>query len=336
MRLALLALPLLLSTSLAQADDPAPKKPIQLDLPAPQVTATHLAEAWAKATGRRALVGPQASQVRVRVGQERSFSPERLHALCAHHDLVAVEDERSLAIYTLRSLASRQLPPPVLVKGAAALPALNRPTTLVWEVQHGGASAIFANLRGVMSRDPSRFGNVLYVQGPEKILVTELAGRLKTYQDLLAVLDRPGPAQVTGTTLALYELSAARWSALQRKSPLVLAAALEKLVGEKQATSLESARVVLSTGLNLHKTLRQGSVTMHVGVSLGEKELNVELQRIETGNEVSRLLSMARSSLDRPVAVSVSLASGSAPTQLVAVLIPIKEQAPAKPGPEQR
>lgn len=326
--LALLSLSLA-GVSPALADD-KPAQPVQLDLPAPQVTAGHLAQAWAKASGRRALVGPEAAKIQVRVGAERSFTPERLHALCGNHGLVAVEDERSLAVYTVRDLASRRLASPVLVKQDAPLPALNRPTTLVWEVRHGGASAIFANLRGVMSRDPSRFGTVLYVQGPEKILVTDLSRRLKTYQDLLGVLDQPGPARVTGTTLALYEVSAARWSSLQRKSPLVLAAALEKLAKDKQATSLESARVVLETGLNLHKTLRQGGVTMHLGVSLGEKELNVELQRIETGNEVSRLLSMARSSLDRPVAVSVSLASGSAPTQLVAVLIPIKEQAPTK------
>ena len=104
----------------------------------------------------------------------------------------------------------------------APLPRTNTYVSLSYRVRHGAGSAIYANLRGIMARDPSRAGNILYVQGPERLIITDFAPSVEAYRKLLRTLDQP----VGGQLVTLYQVPEARWEALKQQPNAAICAAL--------------------------------------------------------------------------------------------------------------
>ena len=66
--------------------------------------------------------------------------------------------------------------------------------TRVVQVRHGGGNAIFATLRGLLTRDPNRVGNLLYVQGSEQLVVCDFARNVRYYEQTIRALDQPAVA----------------------------------------------------------------------------------------------------------------------------------------------
>ncbi|HBP16449.1 MAG TPA: hypothetical protein DEA08_01480 [Planctomycetes bacterium] len=95
------------------------------------------------------------------------------------------------AVHT-RQVTTKATPPYKFVPGTD-LPDQEEMVTAVFQINNGAASTIFANLRGIMSRDPSRAGNILYVQGPELLIITDTTSKTSYYRRLIEALDVAGP-----------------------------------------------------------------------------------------------------------------------------------------------
>jgi general secretion pathway protein D len=91
-----------------------------------------------------------------------------------------------------RSIPTKAQPPYKFVDGKD-LPDHEEMVTAVFQIENGAASTIFANLRGIMSRDQSRAGNILYVQGPELLIITDTTSKVRYYDRLIEALDVAGP-----------------------------------------------------------------------------------------------------------------------------------------------
>jgi type II secretory pathway component GspD/PulD (secretin) len=66
--------------------------------------------------------------------------------------------------------------------------------TAVLQVVHGAANDIFASMRGLMTRDVERMGNVLYVRGPEIIVLVDYRKNVEFYTRLVRFFDVPNPS----------------------------------------------------------------------------------------------------------------------------------------------
>jgi general secretion pathway protein D len=73
------------------------------------------------------------------------------------------------------------------------LPDHDEVVTAVFQIQNGAASAIYANLRGILARDPTRGGNILYIMGPELLIITDATSNVRYYGRLITALDVAGP-----------------------------------------------------------------------------------------------------------------------------------------------
>lgn len=58
-------------------------------------------------------------------------------------------------------------------------------------VAHADPNAVFAAIRGCMSRDQRRLGNVLYLAGSNSVIVSDLASNVRFYRDLVREIEEP-------------------------------------------------------------------------------------------------------------------------------------------------
>lgn len=72
----------------------------------------------------------------------------------------------------------------------------NEIITAVIQIDHGAGSEIFQNLRGILNQDRSRAGEILYIRGPEVILVTDFAANVAYYRKIIKALDIRAPGQI--------------------------------------------------------------------------------------------------------------------------------------------
>lgn len=239
LRAALLALAL--TAPLAAQEKPDQPTETALTVPAGDLRVAELAEQWTKATGMPVTVDPQAGQVVIHFGAQTQIGREVLRSVLGFNDVVVVEDAAGLAFHHRRNLATRLPVNSPVISGQEA-PAGDQLLTAVHYVQHGAGGAIFATLRGLMARDTNRIGNLLYVSGPEALVISDLAPQVRYYQQLIEKLD-VAPA-TTSVTLRVLELPRARWTAL---SATARGAALAKaLASEPGVTELEAAMLDLT------------------------------------------------------------------------------------------
>lgn len=97
--------------------------------------------------------------------------------------------------------------------------------TAILEIQCGAASAIYANMRGIISGRYRRHPDLLYVQGPELIVVSGSAAEVRHYRALAESLDLPGPRRLLRTFPVSAEADAedmaqALQSALEPRQPV--------------------------------------------------------------------------------------------------------------------
>jgi hypothetical protein len=90
--------------------------------------------------------------------------------------------------------------------------------TTVMNVKNGAGNDIFATVRGLLVRDVNRIGNILYVRGPETIIIVDFAYNCSYYAKIIQSLDVPGAgmntrvfdlqhANVEDTLVALYPVA---------------------------------------------------------------------------------------------------------------------------------
>jgi len=321
----------------ALAQETKLEAPLELEVPAGegQVEVEDLVQAWARQTGRSAFVSPQIASLKVRLAVGgHSLTRAELLALLGDNEVLLVESAtRVRALHYREAQARVNSTQAKVYTEAQTLPALNAPVTLVYQVKNGAGSALYANLRGLMSRDPLRLGNILYIQGAERIIVFDLAPKVASYLALLRTLDQAifKPSQ----HVTIYEVPASTWSRLKATPGPEAAAALTKLAAEGKATLHDEARVhglrfSFSRGLrddkghDLHLSLSVSdpdSKSKRPGPSAPRLSMNLS-RRGQNGAEQTRQLQAEAPDPSLTTLLSAKLDSGERSTHLVVVLSP--------------
>jgi len=210
-----------------------------------KIPITFLLEAWGQASQRRVSYSPSVAglQLQLSVGVHELSRAEVLRVL-ARVDVTVLESEQDLFALGHRELSTKigTEVTPHYSGDDAVLPELNQAITWTCTIKHGAGSAIYANLRGILARDPTRAGNILYIQGPEKLILTDLAPRIRYYRGLIRALD---VKSVESQIVTLYRAPTKVWDALKTKPVAEIAKALR---ANEQAVRLEEVR---STGSDL-------------------------------------------------------------------------------------
>jgi type II secretory pathway component GspD/PulD (secretin) len=88
-----------------------------------------------------------------------------------------------------RNLNMHMAPPFPVVGNDEALPKREQVVTAFVPVKNGCGADIYANVRGLLTRDVNRVGNILYVRGPEVLIVVDLAKNVDYYREVIRRLD---------------------------------------------------------------------------------------------------------------------------------------------------
>ena len=167
-----------------------------------------LLELVANEFGAVALCDPAVAQMRLRFSN-RARAPltwGTIKDLLRFYEVRIVEKRspkgpwQLLAVPT-QGFARRVTPPYTFVQGQD-LPRTEELVTAVFQIQNGAGATIFTNLRNLMSRDPSRAGLTLFVQGPELLILTDTTSKIRYYRRLIEALDVAGPRK----TLEVFQI----------------------------------------------------------------------------------------------------------------------------------
>jgi hypothetical protein len=108
-------------------------------------------------------------------------------------DMVVQEEEVAghgvVFVHARRKLSNRAAPPYTVVLEGEPMPDRERLVAVVVPVRNGKGPDIFLRLRDSLAGDLDRIGNVLYVRGPEVIVVTHLAPIAEYYARLIRWID---------------------------------------------------------------------------------------------------------------------------------------------------
>ena len=323
----------------ALAQDAKFDAPLTVEVPAGEglVQVEALVRAWARQTGRSAFVTPHVAAIKVRLAVGgHTLTRAELTSLLQDHDVLLVESPTRVRAMQSREAQNRisSYQAPVYTENQT-LPTFNTPVTLVYQVKHGGGSAIFANLRGLLSRDPLRLGTILYIQGPERIVVFDLAPKVSYYREVMRSLDQAYPTPRQQVTI--YEVPDATWARLKATSDQEAAAALTKLASEGQVTRHDEARVH-GFRFSFARELRDGKgrdfqlslvvYTPEVSAkrpSSGPPRLALSLDRQgEEGGRQSRRLEVEAPNPALTTLVAAKLDAGPTQTHIVVVLTPLQ------------
>ena len=211
------------------------------------VGAAELVERYAKQTGRLVSVDRQVEQVQIELAEPGRISREALLGLLDFHDVVLVEDATLVRAHHRRNVAQKEGPPWLpLVRGDQPLPDHERLMTAVIPIRHGAGNSIFATVRGLLTRDTNRIGNILYVPGSEVVIIVDLTSKVAYYREVIAALDQP--AQRTPghrVEVSLFEVPRTAW---RRLSGLDSATVLPKLRQADVAKLVVEGSVVAEEG----------------------------------------------------------------------------------------
>jgi len=167
---------------------------VDLDLPKGRVEVAEIVEGSARSLAALAVIDSRASGAAITIAHpwSGSMSWGTLRRVLAMHGVKAwvIGGTQSPPILQVTKVCDLPASSPRFVPGEARpQPA---PQTRIFEIEHGAGSAIYANLRGIRPRHSPK---VLYVQGPELIVVTGSADQVHHCAQLVRSLDVSGPRQ---------------------------------------------------------------------------------------------------------------------------------------------
>lgn len=102
---------------------------------------------------------------------------------------------RILFAHLRRNLPARAAPPFPVVPVEELSAHEGQIVTTIVDVKNGAGNDIFATVRGLLVRDVNRIGNILYVRGPETIILVDFAENVAYYAKIIAAMDVPAGAQ---------------------------------------------------------------------------------------------------------------------------------------------
>jgi type II secretory pathway component GspD/PulD (secretin) len=153
-------------------------------------------ESWAQRLGNDVIVDPQIRGQTLKIiegGPELTWGLFK-QALDMQDDPVVIEEREVdgkwvTHAHCRRNLTTRIAPPFPVVGDDEALPKREQVVTAFVPVKNGCGADIFANVRGLLTRDVNRVGNILYVRGPEVLIVVDLAKNVDYYREVIRRLD---------------------------------------------------------------------------------------------------------------------------------------------------
>lgn len=229
---------LLVSTPATAQERPVERPDPTIQVEAGEVSLEQVLQRWASAQGKLLQLDPQLQPYTVRFAAPASLDALTLRHVLDMHDAVLVERDGVLEAHHRRNVAQKLGPPWDYVEGLA--PRDDRLVTCVVPIEHGAASSIFGVVRGLLVRDTNRIGNVLYVQGPEVIVLVDFGHNVRYYQEVIAALDRPPPLASSRVRLAVYEVERAWWTKTRAERPSATAQATTLRAGGNDAVTLLS------------------------------------------------------------------------------------------------
>lgn len=339
---ALAAAALCFLSSPALAQDGAPPDAFVLEVEEGEVGAAELALRWAERVGKVPSIDPQVEGVRIRFHAAARLDLATLRELFDMYDVVPVERAGNLQFHHRRNINQKCGPPWDYVEGAA--PDDDRLITCVTRIHHGAGNSIFATIRGLLTRDTNRIGNILYVQGPEVIIIVDMASKVRYYQQVIEAMDRAAPTYRTRVTV--FEAPRAAWARIRdgERGAAARAAAIRKAAGESGGPTVLadgtfdgadpvsiSRRGAIDGDLRAHVALHVGPhsnaqaapgqpVVVAPGVSGGESQLRLTLELIREGAPELQLEVETRMSLGGAAGVAVESFTGRPTTEIVIVL----------------
>lgn len=274
--------------------------PEQVHAATGEVEPATLVRRWATDRGLVLTVDPQVQGVKLQFDRSVTLDAEGLREVLDAHDLVLVRGRAStLHLVHRRNLATKFGPPWDAVEDGETVDP-DRIVTRTVSVRHGAGNNIFATVRGFSARDMNRIGNLLYIPGPEQIVVVDFARNVRYYEQLIRSMDVPGP-DASGKPLRVvtYRLEAARWEGLRE---LQGAAQLERLEALVEDGAAERTGV-----LSLVPTGSGGARQAGARLVNGDARVDVQVHGPQVEVEVGR---RAREAKDR---VTLRFWLGSAP-----------------------
>ena len=211
------------------------------------IEASQILASWGRYFGALVIQDPQILQTRIRfltnVNTDLSWGAVKL--ILDFHDIVIVENQPTpngpwvIRAHHRRNLATKE-PPPWRYVESSEVPDHDELVTAVFQIKNGAGNNIFATLRGFGARDMNRVGNMLYVPGPEIIIVVDLASKVRYYARLIEALDSPGPRK----EMRVFQIVNAPVQELAN----VITTVLQTLGGGSSGGQAQAGQVVVAGG----------------------------------------------------------------------------------------
>lgn len=152
----------------------------------------------ATATGQRIVVDQALQGRKIRLLGSLRVSFEELRSLLAMYDIELLREHHAdgslIKAYNRRNLASQALGRVTRFFGEGSeLPAANELVTSVMAVEYVDPEQVFSQIRALMSRDSNRLGNILFVRGSKRLVITDTAPNVRAYMEVIAAFDVAPP-----------------------------------------------------------------------------------------------------------------------------------------------
>ncbi len=167
-----------------------------------EVAASQILATWATKFDALLVQDPQVASVRIKflTNTKTEMTWGAIKQILDFYDVVVVESQPTaggpwlIRAHHRRSISQKEGPPWRYVEGDE-VPEHDEIVTAVFQIKNGAANSIFATVRGLQTRDTNRIGNILYVPGPEVLIIVDLASKVRYYGRVIEALDVEGPRQ---------------------------------------------------------------------------------------------------------------------------------------------
>jgi type II secretory pathway component GspD/PulD (secretin) len=188
-----LALTLVLFPGLASAQDDTAMD-LKIDSATP-IDADKLLKLWSDKLQVPIVVDPQMAGTKVRLDSDPHFTWGATKAILDFYDVVVEERDifgaRIFFAHLRRNLPAKVAPPFPVVSPEELASHKGQIVTTIIPVKNGSGNDLFATVRGLLFRDVNRIANILYVRGPDTIIIVDLAENVDYYVSVIRSLDQP-------------------------------------------------------------------------------------------------------------------------------------------------
>jgi hypothetical protein len=213
-----------------------------------EVAASQILATWATKFDALLIQDPQVATIRIKflTNTKTVMTWGAIKQILDFYDVVIVESQPTpggpwyIRAHHRRSISQKEGPPWRYVEGKD-VPDHDEIVTAVFQIKNGAANSIFATVRGLQTRDTNRIGNILYVMGPEKLIICDLGPQVAYYRRVAAELDTP-PRSVM-LEAAVFVVKRAVWGELKALPEATRSTRLRALAAEGKAELMHEASV---------------------------------------------------------------------------------------------